>query len=185
MHKKQLVFILLIGSLSILFSSVTYCQNAKGQFVQHFIRGGAYLGQGDADSAIAEFNKAIEIDPNIAEIYYHRGVAYTTKGFLYLDQAISDFNKAIEIYPRYSEAYRNRGLAYGSEYKYDQAISDFNKAIEINPSDAHAYNGRAIVYFRKQEYQKSWEDVYKAEELGYKVNPDFLEGLKKASGREK
>ena len=32
---------------------------------------------------------------------------------------------------------------------------------------------------------KDWEDMYKADSLGYKVNPKFLDALKKASCRDK
>lgn len=48
-----------------------------------------------------------------------------------------------------------------------------------------AYNGRGMAYFHINEYNKSWDDIHKAEELGYKIKPDFLEDLKKTSGREK
>jgi hypothetical protein len=37
---------------------------------------------------------------------------------------------------------------------------------------------RAKTYFFKEKYEKSRQDVRKAEELGYKVDPRFLEDLK-------
>jgi tetratricopeptide (TPR) repeat protein len=144
-------------------------------------QGVAYLDRQRYDEAIAEFNKAIEIDPSFADAYYNRGIANSKKGNL--DQAISDYTKAIQINPKDSDFYYNRGLAYHKKNDFDQAISDYTKTIQISP-DAAAYYNRALDYSLKKEYDYAWDDVHKAEALGYKVNASFLEELKKASGRQ-
>jgi hypothetical protein len=36
----------------------------------------------------------------------------------------------------------------------------------------------------KKEYDKSWGNINKAQALGYSIEADFLEKLRKASGRE-
>lgn len=59
------------------------------------------------------------------------------------------------------------------------------KATEINLRCTQAYYNRAVSYFRKKEYDKAWEDVYKAQSLGMQLDPEFLKGLREASGREK
>ena len=59
------------------------------------------------ERAIENYNKAIELDPNDADAYNNRGLAY-----YYLEEyerAIEDYNKAIELNPNY--AYNNRELA--------------------------------------------------------------------------
>ena len=85
------------------------------------------LKNGLYDSAISDFNKAIEIDPKHDKAYNSRGNVYNVKGLF--DLAISDFNEAIDINPKYADAYGNRGYAYSAKGLYDLAISDFNKAI--------------------------------------------------------
>ena len=64
-------------------------------------------------------------------------------------------------------------------------ISVFDEAIKDRPNFAGFYYNRGVAYFYKKDYDKSWQDVHKAESLGYKFNADFVESLKKASGREK
>ena len=116
------------------------------------------------------------------EEYFNRGLTHGKQGnFL---QAISDFTKAIEIYPKDAEAYYNRGLAYDQQSNFTQATFDFTKAIEINPNDAEAYYNRGLAHYEKKEYDLSWADVHKADELGCKVDSQFLEDLKKAMGNE-
>jgi tetratricopeptide (TPR) repeat protein len=95
-----------------------------------------------------------------------------------------DYNKALEIDPKYVLSYGNRGLAYETKGQYDQAISDYNKTLEIEPRGAEAYYRRGYVYYLQKEYNKSWEDVKKAQALGYKIPPEFLNDLRKASGRQ-
>ena len=158
-------------------------QKIKVETAFHLFRGAVYHNRGQLIKAIAEYSKAIEINPKYAPVFNNRGFAHIGKGEY--DQAISDFNKAIEINPKFAMAYNNRGYAYGVKGEYDQAISDSNKAIELNPRDAMAYNIRAVAYFFKREFEKSWDDVYKAQNLGYPVRPEFLKALREASGRER
>jgi len=67
---------------------------------------------------------------------------------------------------------------------YDLHILELNMVIEINPRDAETYTNRGRVYYFKGEYDKSWEDFKKAQDLGYKIPPEFLDDLRKASGRQ-
>jgi hypothetical protein len=110
-------------------------------------------------------------------------VAYR-KNLIRQEQAISDFNKALEINPGDAEAYLRRGNAQAEKGRYKQAISDYTKALQINPKDAMVYVIRATAYYFQREYDKSWKDVEKAEYLGHRIDPEFLDDLRKASGRK-
>ena len=62
----------------------------------------------DYNGAIADYTKAIELNPNYANAYYNRGISkHNLKDY---NGAISDYNKAIEIDPNYANAYYNRGF---------------------------------------------------------------------------
>lgn len=140
-----------------------------------------YENRNEFDHAISDCTKAIEINPNFAGAYNNRGLAYLCEDSY--DRAISDLTRAIELNPNLVLAYYNRGNAYGHKGDYGQAISDLTKVVELNPGFALAYKNRAVFFYSRQEYAKSWENVHKAEELGAKINPRFLEKLKKASGK--
>ena len=72
-------------------------------------RGIVFLGKGEIDRAIADFNAALELDPKHAIAYNNRGAAYAEKGEY--DRAISDYNKAIEIDRNNTSAFHNRARA--------------------------------------------------------------------------
>ena len=59
------------------------------------LRGRAYLNKGQYDQAIADFSKALELDPNDAEAYTLRGLIYSVLG---IDrQAIKDLRVAARL----------------------------------------------------------------------------------------
>jgi tetratricopeptide (TPR) repeat protein len=70
-------------------------------------RGAAYQIKGENERAIADFSKALDIDPRLAKAYYNRAAGYQAKSEI--DRAIADYSKAIEINPLYGNAYFSRG----------------------------------------------------------------------------
>ena len=98
----------------------------------HLDHGWACLDKGKYDDAIADFDKAIALDPNDAAAYGNRGNAYYSKGEV--DRAIADFDKVIALDPNDAIAYDNRGVAYEKKGDKEKAIADFRKALEIAPS---------------------------------------------------
>ena len=86
---------------------------------------------------IADYTKAIELDPNYALAYYNRGML---KGDLNdHNVAVADYNKLIEIDPNDSDAYTNRSYYKRQLKDYYGSISDGMRAIEINPNEVNAY----------------------------------------------
>jgi tetratricopeptide (TPR) repeat protein len=90
-------------------------------------RGVAYLGKGNRDRAIADFNQAIQLEPKYVLAYTNRGIAHKSRGDF--DRAIADFTEAITLDSTAALAYRNRGWAYYHRSDNDHAIGDFNQAI--------------------------------------------------------
>ena len=130
------------------------------QAIEWFEKGYEYGINGEYDREIEDYNKAIALDPNYAQAYSNRGVAYYNKR--QYDRGIEDLNKAIAINPNYAEAYNNRGIVYNNKGQYDRAIEDYNKAIALDPNYAKAYNNRGFAYANKGQYDRAIEDYNKA-----------------------
>jgi len=82
--------------------------------------------------AIADYNKAIQLDPGYANAYNNRGMAnYASKAY---GKAIADFTKAIQLNPQLAEAYNNRAHALYQQKAYDKAGEDVKKAQELKYS---------------------------------------------------
>jgi len=71
-------------------------------------RGNAYSLKGEYDKAIADYTKAIEINPKYAKAYYNRGLAYYLKKEY--DKAWEDVYKAqglgFKVHPGFLNALR-------------------------------------------------------------------------------
>ena len=119
---------LLAFVLSLMLPAVAAAQTSA--FAPYYNnRGLAKEGKGDLDGAIADFNRAIELDPKLAISYYLRALAKEAKGDL--DGTIADDNRAIELCPKQPRAYMNRGFAKQANGDVDGAIADYNRALEL------------------------------------------------------
>ena len=76
----------------------------------YYNRGTSYEEKNKLDFAIADFGKAIELDPHYKEAYLNRGSCYDGKGDY--ASAIADDSHAIELEPRFINAIDNRAQAY-------------------------------------------------------------------------
>ena len=129
-------------------------------------RGIVYAEQQKWDLAVADFNQAIAINPNLADAYTNRGIFYADQQKW--DLAVADYTQAIAINPNLAEAYNNRGVVYYNQQKWDLALADFNQAIAINPNYALAYNNRGVVYLNQQKWDLAVADYTQA--IGINTN---------------
>src|SRR5215472_11535018 len=121
--KTALIAALLVAA------SLVFPINGVAQTATEFNdRGVAKWRKGDLDGAIADYNRAVELDPKYAAAYYNRGVAKRHKGDL--DGAIADYNRAVELNPKDTAAYYNRGVAKQTRGDLDGAFADYNRTLE-------------------------------------------------------
>ena len=144
-------------------------QNVHQSAYTEFFSGLTSQNAKDYSKAIEHYSNAIKLNPQMAEAYCNRGLAYSDSDEIEL--AIEDYNRAIELDPNGASAYNNRGLAYSKRGKVERAIKDYNKAIELDPEFARAYFGRGIVYNGQEEFELAIDALNKAIEL----NPKFAE----------
>lgn len=108
---------------------------------RYIFRANCYMELEEFDCALADFNAAIEINPEYARTYYRRGLLY--EKFEQLENAEKDFKKAIEINPKYDDAMIELGLVRIELGKKD-AMKYFNKAIKAySCSDNYCWKIRA------------------------------------------
>jgi tetratricopeptide (TPR) repeat protein len=99
----------------------------------------------DYQGALADINKAIQINPNNLLFYNYR-VKLKVEKLRDFRGALMDLDKIIQLDPKNSVAYSGRGWLKES-YLHDPngALADYNKSIQLNPQNATAYSNRAIL----------------------------------------
>ncbi len=86
--------------------------------------------------AITEWQKAIEITPEVAELHHNLGNAYAKHG--QLREAIAAWERAISLAPNLAEAYNNVGYAYYKLRDYREARTRWEQALQVKPNCTQA-----------------------------------------------
>lgn len=119
----------------------------------------------DVAGALADYSRAIQVNPNSEEAFYERGRIYNEqKKYL---EAIHDFTKVVTINPKHHRAYYLRGYTQFLTGKYRDAVSDFNFSIELYENSALAFWYRAEAKVKLGDIAGACEDWDKAYRLGY------------------
>lgn len=126
------------------------------------LRAQCYLGKQEFSDAIKDFDKAIEINGNDADLYVNRGTAYKQWGKSI--QAERDFRQALAIDPWHKAAIFNLSL------KDDQVsnkirIDSYTAALQRNDQLAEAYVNRGVLWYSENEYKKALADFDSAHHL--------------------
>jgi TolB-like protein/lipoprotein NlpI len=86
----------------------------------------------DFPKAIAEFDRAIELDPNYATAYQWKNTALTAEGEF--DRAIASSKKAIALDPLSLIVNADLAFNYINAHRFDEAVEQSRKTLEIDPT---------------------------------------------------
>lgn len=99
----------------------------------------------DTRAALANFKKALDLDPTYVDAWVRKGVThYDMKDYYDADVC---FNKAVSLSPMYFKALYNRGKNRIAMEEYELAISDLSKAATIKTEHAACHEYLAQAYF--------------------------------------
>ena len=113
-------------------------------------RGEVYRLDLNYDSALDDFNRAIELDHDYEWAIAHRGLTYQL--IACYEEAITDFSCAIKLNSEYQWAIGQRGLTYRMMSRIEDALSNFNQAIKLAPKDTWSINERGRTFLEKSDY---------------------------------
>ena len=106
--------------------------------------------RGNADGAIKQYLKIIELHPELPAAYSNLAVAQKRKGNL--DQAIAALNKALELKPDFAAALTTRGSVLAEQNRWPEARRDFEQALRLDPRDDGALYGLSQALRETRDY---------------------------------
>jgi tetratricopeptide (TPR) repeat protein len=146
----------------------------------------AHDKNGDPQTAIDSYSKALELDPSYYPANINRGIAYNEiKDY---ENALSDFNAALE-FGDIAYAYINRGETYYWLENYDQAIVDLELALSLDPNNIRAACYLTRSFFSAGRYQDALDassqivfkcriqDIFEIQARSYYALGNFDQGI--------
>jgi DNA-binding winged helix-turn-helix (wHTH) protein/tetratricopeptide (TPR) repeat protein len=144
----------------------------RGAFDAYW-RGRFYVEKRNPEKAQAEFQQAINLDPNYALAYTGLADAYIWQASftsvadpeLY-GKAKTATDKALALDPNLADAHSSLGrIRHWHDWDWNGAEKSFRRAIELNPNSVNAHQFYSRLLTTLGRYDESLKEMYKAQEL--------------------
>jgi len=130
--------------------------------------GAALRKQGKMEEALAQYDRALELDPESKNAHFGLGILYAELGKR--GEALLEYQRAIAIDPTYSEVYLNLGALYMQMDQPQEAIEQYQKAIASTPYYAQAHYNLGVAYRKIDKPRQAMESYEKA----IRYEPSFV-----------
>jgi Flp pilus assembly protein TadD len=122
------------------------------------------IEQGKTDAAIAEFQKALRLDPN--HFPARLNLAYALEQVGRIEDAIASYREAVRIESNNFFAHNNLGVLYDKKGRYELAIAEFESALKIEPGNTMALKNletakknQATIHSREAQILRAEKEV--------------------------
>ncbi|MCC0178941.1 tetratricopeptide repeat protein [Waterburya agarophytonicola K14] len=122
---------------------------------------------GEFDKAIASWEKALSINPNLSEAWHNRGSALGRLGKY--EEAVESFQKALSIDPNNYQAWNDRAHALYQLENWLAAADSWRNAIKITPGNHLFWYNRGCAL----EQLENWAESIASYEKSLEIKPDF------------
>jgi tetratricopeptide (TPR) repeat protein len=127
--------------------------------------------RGDADAAVAQIRKALQLVPRSNSAYGNLGNALRdAKRF---DEALACYESAIALVPQNAESHFQRGNILRDQGLHEASLAAYNDALRLQPAHAEALNGRGNAYYALEKLP----EARTAYEAALALKPDFADAL--------
>lgn len=152
------------------FADWCILKNAKNDFPYN--KKGMALGMlGKVQLAIAQYSKALQIDPDNSNARLNR--ANNFFDISRYENAIKDYDIVLAANPGYSPGFNKRGMCYYFLKQPDKALADYNTAISLDPKQQYALSNLGNLYLDRKEYATAAGFFQRSVE----VDPQYADGL--------
>jgi len=122
----------------------------EDSYRMHQVRGEYFDLDNNPDQAIKEYEKAVQLRPDLSSLHYVLGNAYWKRS--HPDDAVAEFRRAIELDPRNFMAHYQLGLVLLEQNNPADALKEFRAALNEQPGLVNAYLGLGKALYQQKEY---------------------------------
>lgn len=119
----------------------------------HICLGTLHNGTGQYYRAVAEFQRALELEPTRDDAY--RGLAAANEGLARLGESEKAYRRAITLRPQYWAGYSWLGTFYYHQARYEEAARMFAKVVELAPDNFVGCRNLGGIYVLQGRYAEA------------------------------
>lgn len=145
------------------------------------------LDENQTEAAIASLEKAVELDPDLAEAHFHLGIAYAlldlqkeqsgqfsesndegkkkSRSEKAFEKAVVAYKKWLAKTPKDDLAHFNLGRTYSKLNKDEEAVDSFDQAVKLKPDDTEYQTELGATQIKLARYNEAIKSLTKAIEL--------------------
>lgn len=130
-------------------------------------RGQYYSALKKTDSALADYDRAIDLNPNDAFAYAGKGMLFTNIDAI---KSLENFIKAASLHrgPLLPLLFQGIGFVFMNAGFMDKTIDYFHEALKLDGDSAQYYSALANIEFCKENYEKAIDFM----SMTYRLAPD-------------
>ncbi len=144
------------GAEILAYSSVL--QSVKRRTLPFIARGNAYLAEGKPRQALADYQQALRLKPDLPEVIALKGEALSM--LKRYPEALEAFDAALTVRPKDAEALSGRAVVRMALGRIDDANADWRRQLELVVPEQPA--ARACVALRMAEYGVALPELERA-----------------------
>ncbi|MFB7932829.1 tetratricopeptide repeat protein [Streptomyces sp. NPDC056039] len=145
--------------------------DAPDQARARVIRGDELRGAGAYSDALAEYDRAVALDPELAVAYRYRAGIRGDLGDH--DAAIADLDRAVALEPNHAGYVALRGEHHRIARHDTEALRDLTEAIRLDPANDFAWASRGATHERRGDLDAALSDLGRSLDL----KPDYAWAL--------
>ncbi|MFE9766083.1 BREX system ATP-binding domain-containing protein [Streptomyces sp. NPDC005808] len=139
----------------------------RQQALARTVRGSALRRSGAYEQAMAEYDRAVALDPELARAYRGRALSRDMLGDH--EAAIADLDRAVALAPNHAGTVAARGEHHRRQGHDREAVRDLTRGVELDPSHHFAWASRGAAHQMLGMLDEALADLNRALEL----NPEY------------
>jgi tetratricopeptide (TPR) repeat protein len=123
-------------------------------------RGLIYSQSGQGEKALADYNKALELNPELDNAYNNRANYYASNGKL--AEALTDYETALDLNPGNTRTWINQAITFRELGLYDLALENLDMALMLGGLEENIYAERGRTYHLRGDWNCAIADYQRA-----------------------
>ncbi|MGK7930316.1 MAG: tetratricopeptide repeat protein [Microcystaceae cyanobacterium] len=151
-------------------SQQTVDQQKVPETVEEWFNLGLQMAQlGNLEEAVANWDKALELNPQLTQAWHNRGNALATLGRT--EEAIQSLDRSLDLNPEDPQTWNTKAHIFYERQQWEEAIACWDKVLGLQPNLPQVVYNRACAYDNLERFTEAIAGYQQSLEL----QPDFAE----------